>query len=118
MALHAASRGELSGSQEGGHESIAGERLGFLEDFVGDDVQGDLALGLACLGGKVLLRGDDRLAAIVAELERRVEVSLGNLLGRTLEHDDVLLVTDIDEVEIALSLLGMDPTLSIVLKHT
>ena len=54
-----------------------------------------------------LLRGDDGLAAVVAELERGHEVGFGDFIGGAFIHHDVLVVADIDDVEIALSLLGV-----------
>ena len=95
--------GELAGRQQGRDETVASEGLGFLEDFVGNDVQRDLALGLAGFGGEFLLRGDQRLTAFLAELERGIKVSLGDFLGCAFEHHDVLFVADIDEVEVAFS---------------
>ena len=41
------------------------------------------------------------------ELERGIEVRLGDFLGGTFEHDQFGFVADIDEVEIAFGHLGM-----------
>ena len=96
--------GEFAGREQRGHETVAGELLGFLEDFVGNDVERDFAFLLAGPGGEFLLRGDERLAAFLAELERGVEVGLGNFLSRAFIHHDVFFVANVNEVEVALGL--------------
>jgi hypothetical protein len=99
--------GEFAGREQRGHEAVAGERLGLGEDLVGDDLQRDFTLLLAGLGGKLLLRGDERLDGFLGVFQRGVEIGFGDFPGRTLEHDNILFVADVDEVEVAFSALGM-----------
>ena len=62
---------------------------------------GELALGPADCGTQFLLCRDDRGNRFLAELECRKKVGLRDFIGRTLEHDHVRLVADVDEVEVA-----------------
>ena len=98
---------EFAGGQQRGHHAVAGQGLGFVEDFVGDDVEGDRALGLARLGDELLLGRDERLATVVGEAKRRVEVRFGNLLGGAFDHDDVGFAADVNEIEVAFDALGV-----------
>ena len=77
--------GEFAGREQRGNKAVAGEFLGFLQNFVGNNVERDLALLLAGVGGEFLLRGDDGWQAFLAELERGVEVGFGDFLGRTFD---------------------------------
>ena len=99
--------GELAGSEQRGHKPVAGELLGFLQDFIRDDVQRDFALLLARPGGELLLRGNERLAAFLAELECGIEIRLGDFLRRTFVHHDVRGVADIHQVKVAIGLFRM-----------
>ena len=99
--------GEFAGREQRGHKTVAGEFLGLLQNFVGHDVERDFAFLPAGLGDQFLLRGNDRLAGFLAELQRGVEVGLGDFLRRAFIHHDVICVADINEVEIALLHLGM-----------
>ena len=58
MAATARFAGEFARREQGRDDAVARQRLGFLEDFVGNDVERDLALGLADAGGQFLLRGN------------------------------------------------------------
>ncbi len=98
---------ELARQEQRRDETVAGELFRIGEDFVGDDLQRDGALGLADLRGELLLRGNLRLDDFLGVFQRGVEVGLGDFLGRAFIHDDVFFVADIDEVEIALGLFGM-----------
>ena len=49
---------ELAGREQRGDETVAGERFRIGKDFVGDDLERDVALFLADLCGEFLLRGD------------------------------------------------------------
>ena len=98
---------ELAGREQRGDETVAGERLGFGQNFVGDNFQRDRALGLADFRGEFFLRGDHRLDDFLRVFQRGVEVGFGNFLGRAFIHDDVFFVADVDEIEIALGLFGM-----------
>ena len=98
---------ELARQQQRGDETVTGEGFRIRENFVGDDLERDFALLLADFRDEFLLRGDDRLNGFLGELQRGAEVGFGNFLGRAFIHDDVFFVADIDEVEIALGLLGV-----------
>jgi len=56
---------------------------------------------LPAAAASFLLRFDQRLAAFVAEFERRVEVRFGDLLCRAFIHDDVMRVSHVHQVQIA-----------------
>ncbi len=99
--------GEFAGREQRGNKAVAGEFLGFLKNFVGDDVEGDFAFLFAGLGGEFLLGGDERLDDFVRIFQRGVEVGFGNLFGRTFIHHDVVGVADINEVEVAFGLFGV-----------
>ena len=94
--------GELAGGEQRGGDAAAGEFLGVLEDFVGDEDERDVALLLADLRGEFLLRGDERLAGLVGEAQGVVQVRLGDLVGTAFDHHHVFFIADIHEVEIAL----------------
>ncbi len=99
--------GEFAGGEQRGHHAVAGQGLGFVEDFVGDDVEGDRTLGLAGLGDEVLLGCDERLAAVVGAAERGIEVGFGDFLRGAFDHDDVGFAADVDEIEVALGALSV-----------
>src|ERR1035437_3206507 len=99
--------GEFAGREQRRHKTITGELLGFLKDFVGDDVERDFAFLLADLGDEFLLRGDERLDDFLRVFQRGIEVGFGNLFGRTFIHHNVIRVADIDEVEVAFGLFGV-----------
>ena len=63
MACDGGFAGELARREQGRDDAVARQRLGFLEDLVGDDVERDLAFGLADAGGQFLLRGNHRLTS-------------------------------------------------------
>ena len=54
MAEHGAFAGQLARREQGGDDAVARQRLGFLENLLGHDVERDLALGLPDAGGQVL----------------------------------------------------------------
>ena len=56
---------QLARGEQRRNKTIASELLGFLQDFVGDDVQRDRALLLASFGGKFVLSGDQRTNALL-----------------------------------------------------
>lgn len=94
--------GELAGRQQRINHAAAHEILRRLEDVVGNHVGGDLPLGLAHLRDEFLLRRDQRLDGLLAETEGREEIRLRQLIGRPLEHHDVGLVADVEDVDVAL----------------
>ncbi len=99
--------GELAGRQQRGHKTVAGKFLGFRQNFIGCLVESDFALLPAALGDEFLLEGDDGLNGFLAEFQGSVEVGLGNFLGRTFIHHDVVFIADIDEIEIAFGHFGV-----------
>ena len=98
---------QLLGGQERRDDALASKGLGLRKDGVRDDVDGDLALGLAAAADEFLLGRNLRLAGFLRELEGRDEVLLGDLVRRALIHDHVGLVAHIDQVELGLRLLGV-----------
>ena len=98
---------ELARREQGRDDAVARQRLGFLEDLVGNDVERDLAFGLAGAGDQFLLRGNRRLNRFLAELKRGVEVRVGDFLGGAFVHHHVRLVADIDQVQVAFEHLGV-----------
>ena len=76
-------------------------------DFRADRVQLDLTLGLADLLGEFADSGSDFLRVAVGEFDCLHHVRLGDLLAGAFDHDQVLLVADVNEVEIALFALGV-----------
>ena len=90
---------EFAGCQKRRDDAIARELLRFREDFVGNDGDGDGALLFAGGGHQLFLRGDERLAGFVAELERGVEIRFGDFLRRAFIHHDIVGVADIDQIQ-------------------
>ena len=71
-------------------------RLGFcLEQF-------EFGLGFSRDRDEFLDRRDHRLDRLVGELQRFDEAGLGQLIGRAFDHQHVLLVADVDQVEVRL----------------
>ena len=68
--------------------------------FGGDE--GEDRLGLARDGDEFLDGLDDGLDCLVGEFERLNEAGLGQLVGRAFDHQHILLVADVDEVEVRL----------------
>ncbi len=99
--------GQFAGRQQRRDDAVAGQGFGFLEDFLGHDIERDLALGLADAGGQLFLHGNGRLNGLVAELERGVKVRLADFPGRPLIHDEVGFVADIDQVQVAFEHLAV-----------
>ena len=97
----------MPGGEEGRHEAVAHQGLGFVGDLLGDFQAFDLALGLAHAGDQVLLELNQGLNRILRELQRLHKVRFGDFLGRSFIHDQVLLIADIDEIQIALVAFGM-----------
>ncbi len=93
---------KFAGRQQGGNETVTGERLCFRKDFVGNDVQSDFALFLAGFCGKFFLRGNDGLDGFLRVFQRFIEIGFGNFLGRAFIHHDVFVVADVNQIEIAL----------------
>jgi hypothetical protein len=93
--------GEFAGGEQRRDDGVTGERARGLEDGLGHDVGGDGAFGFAEFGGEFLLGGDDGLDGFLAELQRGNEVGLGDFVGGAFEHDDIGVIADVDEVEIA-----------------
>ena len=73
-----------------------GAGLGLRHDKV------DFRLGFARGGDEFLDRRDDRLDRLVGELQRFDEAGLGQLVGRAFDHQHVLFVADIDQIEVRL----------------
>ena len=99
--------GELAGIQQRGHKTVAGELLRFRENFVGNNLECDVAFLFADFRDEFFLRGDDGLDDFLRVFQRGVEISLGDFLRGTFIHDDVFFIADIDEVEIAVRLFGV-----------
>ena len=87
--------------------TVAGKAFGLIEDFVGNDVERDLAFALARALGEIALGGDRRPDALVRELHRLFEIVVGNFFGRAFIHDKIGFVADIDEIQIALRHFGV-----------
>ena len=100
--------GQFTGREQGRHDAVTGQRLGFFENVLRDDVKRDLALGLANARGQVLLCRNHRLNCLVAELERRVEVRFADFLGRAFKHHHVGFVADIDQVQVTVCHLAVN----------
>src|ERR1019366_7353732 len=64
---------ELARRKEGRDDAVARQRLGFLEDLVGYDVERDLAFRFTDAGDQFLLRGNRRLNRFLTKLKRGVE---------------------------------------------
>ena len=99
--------GELAGREQRRHKTFAGEFLGFLKNFVGDDVERDFAFLPAGPGNELFLRGDERLDGFLGVFQRGIEIGFGNFRGRTFIHHDVIRVAHVNEVEVAFGLFGM-----------
>ena len=56
--------GQFAWGEQRRDNAVAGQGLGFVEDFVRDDVEGNLAFGSAGLGGQFILRGDHRAGSL------------------------------------------------------
>src|ERR1017187_4394065 len=84
-------------------DEIAGSRL----DFRADGVQFHLTLGLADLLREFLNGRDNLLGVRMGEFDRLHHIRLGNLLASAFDHDQVLLVADVHEVEVAVLALGV-----------
>src|ERR1039458_9502814 len=78
-------------------DEIAGGRL----DFRADGVQFHLTLGLADLLREFLNGRDNFLGVRMGEFDGLHHVRFGNLLASAFDHDQVLLVADVHEVEVA-----------------
>jgi hypothetical protein len=91
----------LAGGVEGRLDAISGHLIGDLEHPLVHIEEGELALRFAGLGDKLLLGSDERTGLLAGEVEGLLEVLFGELVGSTLDHDHILAVADIDEVEIA-----------------
>ena len=99
--------GNLAGGVEGGLDAVSGDLIGDLKHPFVDVEEGELALRLAGLGDELLLGGDERTGLLAGEIEGLLKVLLGKLVGGTLDHDDILTVTHVDEVEVAVLALGV-----------
>ena len=73
-----------------------GARLGLRCDEV------ELGLGLARDGDEFPDRRDDRLDRLMGEFQRLDEAGLGQLIGGAFDHQHVLLVADVDQIEVRL----------------
>ena len=97
---------DLAGLVERAFDAAAGDFVGDFEQLILDEHEGNVALGLPGLGGEFFLRGDEDLHLLLREGEGVDEVVFGDFVGRAFDHDDVGLVADIDEVEVALRHAG------------
>ena len=87
-------------TEDGGGDAVS--RDDALDDGAGlgggaDELEG--GLGFAGESGELLDGGDDRLDGFVAEGEGLDETLLGDLVGGTLDHEHVLGIAHVDEVE-------------------
>ena len=94
--------GELAGRKQRGNETVAGELLGFVQNFVGNNVKRDFAFLPASLCHQLFLGGDNRLNGLLRVFQRGVKISFRDFPGCAFIHHDVFVVADIDEVEVAL----------------
>ena len=99
--------GDLAGSIKSCLDSIAGDAVGDLQQFVRNNEECCLALGLSSHGGQFLLRADEMTDLIVRKSERGDEIGFGNLPGVAFDHDHVVLGPDVDKIEVARKTLRM-----------
>ena len=88
-------------------DSVTDDRLGLSLNLGLDHARSEFALWLADRFTQFLLRGDDRGDRFLTELQCGEEVSLREFIRRSLEHDHVLFVSDVNEVEVARLHLSM-----------
>ena len=104
LVLEGVTRGlalELGLNEQRIGNSIADDRFGFGLNLCLNHARGEFALRLADRFAQFLLSSDDWSDRFLTELECGEEVGFREFIGRTLEHDHVLFVTDVDEVEVA-----------------
>jgi hypothetical protein len=88
-------------------DPVAGDFVGdFKEVFLGED-RGEFAFRLAGEADEFLLGGDEFDDRLLGEMEGLDEFLLGKFVGLALDHDDVGLVADVDEVEVAVFAFGV-----------
>ena len=94
--------GEFAGREQRGNEAVAGELLGFVQNFVGNDVERDFAFLLAELSRRVpfaraIIGWMASCANFSAALKSASVISLAAPSYMTMS----VVVADIDEVQIA-----------------
>ena len=99
--------GELTRSEQSGNNAVTSQSLGFLKNFLGDDVYSDLALGFPDQFHELFLGFNQGLAGFMTKLQGCIEISLGDFLRGTFIHHDILGVADINQIQIALSHLDV-----------
>ena len=98
--LHVGGADVFLEAEDGGGDALGGDDA--LDDGAGlgrGADEGEVGLRFAGEADELLDRGDDGLDGLVAERERLDEFLLGDLVGGALDHQHVLLVADVDEVE-------------------
>ena len=99
--------GNLAGGVEGRLDAVARNLVGDFKHRLVDVEERELALGLAGLGDELVLSGDQRTGLLAGKIKGLLEVLLGKLIGGTLDHDHLLAVSDVYEIEITLFALGV-----------
>ena len=99
--------GNLAGGVEGGLDAVASNLISDLEHSLVNVEEGEFALWLTSLGNELVLSGDQRTGLLAGKIKGLLEVLLGKLVGGTLDHDHLLAVSDVNEIEITLLALGV-----------
>src|SRR5438477_2965269 len=86
---------------------IAADSISNLEQILIHLEQRHLALRLANLCGELFLNPDHFARMLMGKVERLHEISFGNFPGRAFDHDNVVLSSDINQIEVALFALRM-----------
>ena len=81
--------------------------VGDFGDRVGNREEWHAAFGFADCCGEVALGLNDDAHGVAGEVEGFVELRFGKFRGGTFDHDDLLTIADIDEVEVAVLAVGM-----------
>ena len=87
-------------AEDSGGDAVGGDDA--LDDGAGLGAgadEGEVGLGLAAESDEFLDATDDRLDGLMGEGEGFDEAVFGNLVGGTLDHEHVLLVAHVDEIE-------------------
>ena len=93
--------GNLARGVEGSLDAVTCDLIGDLQHSLVNIEEGELALRLSGLGDELVLGGDERTGLLPGKIKGLLEFLFRKFIGGTLDHDDLLAVSDINEIEIA-----------------
>ena len=98
---------DFSGCVDGGFDAVASDLVGDIGNRVGNREERHIALGFANCCGEVALGLDDDTHSVAGKVEGFIKFRFGKFRCGAFDHDDLLAVANIDEVEVAVFALGV-----------